>query len=197
MHVGMIVCNWQAVSQEGTKSVAIRREGGCARLTHNLQRLSDQRFILDNGTETLVNREQLTPGLTSRLVVTGLMRWISVLDRVLARKQRLNQSVLIGLMLRLPALSLTAVAVLTGLLATPSAPATHRELALPQFTDVPARIDAFAARAAGTFMCRAQGDPWRNTILLPIQTAFHPEALAIPAGIGFYPSILTSPGAAS
>ena len=33
-------------------------------------------------------------------------------------------------------------------------------------------------------MYRAQGDPWCNTILLPERSAFLPEALAIPAGIG-------------
>ena len=39
-----------------------------------------------------------------------LVRWIGVLDRLLARKQRLIRSVLIGLMLLLPALSLTGMA---------------------------------------------------------------------------------------
>ena len=39
-----------------------------------------------------------------------LVRWIGVLDRLLARKQRLIQSVLIGVMLLLPALSITGLA---------------------------------------------------------------------------------------
>ena len=33
-------------------------------------------------------------------------------------------------------------------------------------------------------MYQAQGDPWCNTILLPLRIAFRPESLAIPAGIG-------------
>ena len=71
-----------------------------------------------------------------------------------------------------------------GLLVTPSFLAAYKALALGQFTDERARIDAFAAQTAGTLVYRAQGDPWCNTILLPLRTAFLPETLAIPAGIG-------------
>ena len=39
-----------------------------------------------------------------------LVQWIGVLDRLLARNQRLIQSALIGLLLLLPALSLTGMA---------------------------------------------------------------------------------------
>ena len=77
-----------------------------------------------------------------------------------------------------------AVAVLAGLLVTPSFLAAYKQLATRQFTDERARIDAFAAQTAGTLVYQTQGDPWCNTILLPIQTAFLPESLAIPAGIG-------------
>ena len=77
-----------------------------------------------------------------------------------------------------------AVAVLAGLLLTPSFLTAYEELALGQFTDEQARIDAFAAQTAGTLVYQAQDDPWCNTILLPERTAFQPESLAIPAGIG-------------
>ena len=77
-----------------------------------------------------------------------------------------------------------AVVVLVGLLLTPSFLAAYKDLAPWQFTDEQARIDEFAAQTAGTLVYRAQGDPWCNTILLPLRTAFLPEALAIPAGIG-------------
>ena len=77
-----------------------------------------------------------------------------------------------------------AVAVLAGLLFTPSFLAAYNDRTPPQFTDEQARIDAFAAQTAGTLVYQAQGDPWCNTILLPQRTAFLPEALAIPAGIG-------------
>ena len=77
-----------------------------------------------------------------------------------------------------------AVAVLAGLLVTPSFLADYTVLATRQFTDEQARIDAFAAQTAGTLVYQAQDDPWCNTILLPVRTAFLPESLAIPAGIG-------------
>ena len=77
-----------------------------------------------------------------------------------------------------------AAAVLAGLLVTPSFLADYKELATPQFTDERARIDAFAAQTAGTLVYHAQDDPWCNTILLQLQTAFLPESLGIPAGIG-------------
>ena len=77
-----------------------------------------------------------------------------------------------------------AVAVLAGLLFTPSFLADYKEKAGRQFTDDRARIDAFAAQTAGTLVYRPQSDPWCNTILLPQRTAFLPESLAIPAGIG-------------
>ena len=77
-----------------------------------------------------------------------------------------------------------AVAVLAGLLVTPSFLADYKEMARRQFTDERARIDAFAAQTAGTLVYRAQDDPWCNTILLPFRTAFLPESLAIPGGIG-------------
>ena len=77
-----------------------------------------------------------------------------------------------------------AVAVLAGLLFTPSFLAEYNEKAGRQFTDDRARIDAFAAQTAGTLVYRPQSDPWCNTILLPQRTAFLPESLAIPAGIG-------------
>ena len=77
-----------------------------------------------------------------------------------------------------------AVMALAGLLFTSSFLAEYDDLAPRQFTDEQARIDAFAAQTAGTLVYQAQGDPWCNTILLPLQTAFHPESLAIPAGIG-------------
>ena len=77
-----------------------------------------------------------------------------------------------------------AVMVLAGLLVTPSFLADYKEMARRQFTDERARIDAFAAQTAGTLVYQPQGDPWCNTILLPQRTAFHPESLAIPAGIG-------------
>ena len=77
-----------------------------------------------------------------------------------------------------------AVAVLAGLLVTPSFLTHYKDLAPPQFTDERARINAFAAQTAGTLVYEAQADPWCNTILLPLRTAFLPEALAIPAGIG-------------
>ena len=87
------------------------------------------------------------------------------------------------------------VVVLAGLLFTSSFLAAYNDLAPRQFTDEQARIDAFAAQTAGTLVYQAQGDPWCNTILLPQRTAFLPEALAIPAGIGlsFYFDN-TSPG---
>ena len=77
-----------------------------------------------------------------------------------------------------------AVMVLAGLLLTPSFLAAYKRLATRQFTDERARIDAFAEATAGTFVYQAQGDPWCNTILLPLGSAFRPESLAIPAGIG-------------
>ena len=77
-----------------------------------------------------------------------------------------------------------AVAVLAGLLFTPSFLADYKGIARWQFEDVQARIDAFAAQTAGTLVYQAQDDPWCNTILLPLRTAFLPESLAIPAGIG-------------
>ena len=77
-----------------------------------------------------------------------------------------------------------AVAVLAGLLVTPSFLADYTVLATRQFEDVQARIDAFATQTAGTLAYQAQDDPWCNTILLPVRTAFLPESLAIPAGIG-------------
>ena len=77
-----------------------------------------------------------------------------------------------------------AVAVLAGLLLTPSFLAEYKGMARRQFEDVQARIDAFAAQTAGTLVYQAQDDPWCNTILLPLRTAFLAEALAIPAGIG-------------
>ena len=77
-----------------------------------------------------------------------------------------------------------AVMVLAGLLLTPSFLAVYNDRVPRQFTDEQARIDAFAAQTAGTLVYRAQGDPWCNTILLPERSAFLPEALAIPAGIG-------------
>ena len=66
----------------------------------------------------------------------------------------------------------------------PSFFAAYKQLASRQFTDERARIDAFAAQTGGTLVYQAQDDPWCNTILLPFQTAFLPESLAIPAGIG-------------
>ena len=88
-----------------------------------------------------------------------------------------------------------AMAVLAGLLVTPSFLAAYNDRVPRQFTDEQARIDVFAAQTAGTLVYQAQGDPWCNTILLPQRTAFLPEALAIPAGIGlsFYFDN-TSPG---
>ena len=77
-----------------------------------------------------------------------------------------------------------AVAVLAGLLLTPSFLGAYKVLSTRQFTDEQARIDAFARQTAGTLVYQAQGDPWCNTILLPLRTAFLPESLAIPAGIG-------------
>ena len=77
-----------------------------------------------------------------------------------------------------------AVAVLAGLLFTPSFLAEYEKRASRQFTDDRARIDAFAEQTAGTLVYRPQSDPWCNTILLPQRTAFLPESLAIPAGIG-------------
>ena len=77
-----------------------------------------------------------------------------------------------------------AVAVLAGLLVTPSFLADYKELATRQFTDERARVDAFAAQTGGTLVYHAQDDPWCNTVLLPFQTAFLPESLAIPTGIG-------------
>ena len=77
-----------------------------------------------------------------------------------------------------------AVAVLAGLLLTPSFLADYKVLATRQFTDEQARIDAFATQTGGTLVYQAQDDPWCNTILLPFRTAFLPESLAIPAGIG-------------
>ena len=77
-----------------------------------------------------------------------------------------------------------AAAVLAGLLVTPSFLAAYKQLTSGQFTDERARIEAFAAQTAGTLVYQVQGDPWCNTILLPFQTAFRPESLAIPAGIG-------------
>ena len=77
-----------------------------------------------------------------------------------------------------------AVAVLAGLLLTPSFLADYKVLATRQFTDEQARIDAFSAQTGRTLVYQAQDDPWCNTILLPFQTAFLPESLAIPAGIG-------------
>ena len=77
-----------------------------------------------------------------------------------------------------------AVMVLAGLLLTPSFLAVYKDLAPQQFTDEQARIDAFAAQTAGTLVYQAQGDPWCNTILMPLGSAFRPESLAIPAGIG-------------
>ncbi len=87
-----------------------------------------------------------------------------------------------------------AVAVLAGLLFTPSFLADYKEKASRQFTDERARIDAFADQTAGTLVYQPQSDPWCNTILLPQRIAFLPESLAIPAGIGisFY-SDSTSP----
>ena len=88
-----------------------------------------------------------------------------------------------------------AVIVLAGLLFTSSFLAAYNYRAPRQFTDVQARIDTFAAQTAGTLVYRPQSDPWCNTILLPQRTAFLPESLAIPAGIGlsFYLDN-TSPG---
>ena len=77
-----------------------------------------------------------------------------------------------------------AVAVLAGLLFTPSFLVEYKRMARPQFDDVQARIDVFAAQTAGTLVYQAQGDPWCNTILMPLRIAFRPESLAIPAGIG-------------
>ena len=77
-----------------------------------------------------------------------------------------------------------AVAVLAGLLFTPSFLTDYKEKASRQFTDDRARIDAFAEQTAGTLVYRPQSDPWCNTILLPQRSAFLPESLAIPAGIG-------------
>ena len=77
-----------------------------------------------------------------------------------------------------------AVAVLAGLLVTPSFLTAYKVLAPSQFAEEQARIDAFAAQTAGTLVYQAQGDPWCNTILLPLRIAFRPESLAIPAGIG-------------
>ena len=77
-----------------------------------------------------------------------------------------------------------AVVVLAGLLVTPSFLTAYKVLAPPQFADEQARIDAFAAQTAGTLVYQAQGDPWCNTILMPLGSAFRPESLAIPAGIG-------------
>ena len=77
-----------------------------------------------------------------------------------------------------------AVAVLAGLMVSPSFLAAYDSLAPSQFAEEQARIDAFAAQTAGTLVYRAQDDPWCNTILLPLQSLATPEALAIPAGIG-------------
>ena len=66
-----------------------------------------------------------------------------------------------------------AVAVLAGLLVTPSFLTAYTVHAPPQFTDDQARIDAFAAQTAGTLEYRAQGDPWCNTILLPPAIVVH------------------------
>ena len=71
-----------------------------------------------------------------------------------------------------------------GLLVIPSFLAYYKQEATRQFTDVQARIDEFAAQTAGTLVYQPQSDPWCNTILLPVRTAFRPESLAIPAGIG-------------
>ena len=77
-----------------------------------------------------------------------------------------------------------AVAVLGGLLLTPSFLADYKELATRQFTNEQARIDAFATQTGDTLVYEAKDDPWCNTILLPFRIAFLPESLAIPAGIG-------------
>ena len=77
-----------------------------------------------------------------------------------------------------------AVAVLAGLLLTPSFLAAYKDLAPRQFTDERARFDEFAARTAGTLEFQAQDDPWCNTILLQLQTAIVLDLMAIPAGIG-------------
>ena len=77
-----------------------------------------------------------------------------------------------------------AVMVLAGLLLTPSFLAAYGVLATRQFTDEQARFDAFARQTAGTLVYQAQDEPWCNTILIPFRTAFLPESLAIPAGIG-------------
>ena len=77
-----------------------------------------------------------------------------------------------------------AAAVLAGLLFTPSFLVDYKEKASRQFKDDRARIDAFAEQTAGTLVYQPQSDPWCNTILLPQRTAFRPESLAIPAGIG-------------
>ena len=82
-----------------------------------------------------------------------------------------------------------AVMVLAGLLLTPSFLAAYKRLATRQFTDERARIDAFAEATAGTFVYQAQDDPWCNTILLSLRTAFQPESA--------FPSISTSTAAAS
>ena len=75
-------------------------------------------------------------------------------------------------------------AVLAGLLVTPSFLAAYKDLAPRQFTETQARIETFAAQMAGTLVYQAQDNPWCNTVLLQLQTAFVPDVLAIPAGIG-------------
>ena len=77
-----------------------------------------------------------------------------------------------------------AAAVVAGLLFTPSFLTAYKDLAPRQFTDEQARIDAFSAQTAGTLVYQAQDDPWCNTILLQLQTAFVLDLVAIPAGIG-------------
>ena len=88
-----------------------------------------------------------------------------------------------------------AVMVLAGLLLTPSFLAAYKRLATRQFTDERARIDAFAEAMAGTFVYQAQDDPWCNTILLSLRTAFQPEsAFRLESA---FPSISTSTAVAS
>ena len=76
------------------------------------------------------------------------------------------------------------VVVLGWLLLTSSFLAAYNDRVPPQFRDEQARIDEFAAQTAGTLVYQAQGDPWCNTVLLSERSAFFPESLAIPAGIG-------------
>ena len=128
--------------------------------------------------------ERLTHVLNLALVVLLV---VMLFDVVRSRDYRVVAPHLLLSLLLLVACGRTrvvAVAVLAGLLVTPSFLADYKSRATRQFTDEQARIDAFATQTGGTLVYQPQSDPWCNTILLPLRTAFRPESLAIPAGIG-------------